>query len=364
MKRYVILVWMVCLVGLYIQAQDTQLTLETSAGNLHKLLTEEQQKSVTDLTLTGSMDNSDFYFIRDKMSKLKLLDLKEVNNDTIPEKAFYHLKCCDIYLPKVCGYIESSALESDGIGRVSITGPFPELGANVFGYDNFNHGSFCVAKGNEYCKEDGESILSMDGLTYYYYMEWNNNPIIPEGVETIGSRAFDGASIWELEFPSTLKLIKAFAFANIKKVGLARTPHTDNFFLSKSNIPPVLEPHVFDDTEDISEFILVVPCDPDVYRQADAQWLGFKNIRFGRSGIANNHSAFVTVSKERECYMIHSENQIVSLEVFEPSGNKCYSTRVSDTSLQIPIHALPKGITMGLVLLSDGTVTTIKMINE
>ena len=70
------------------QAQTT-LTIETTPGELKNVMTQEQIQSVEDLTLTGGMNKEDFYFIRDQLVKLKSINIKQIEVDTIPVNALF-----------------------------------------------------------------------------------------------------------------------------------------------------------------------------------------------------------------------------------------------------------------------------------
>lgn len=69
-----------------------------------------------------------------------------------------------------------------------------------------------IPKTNSY-NEDGFK-LSEDGKTIVDYNDKSSAVVIPEGVETIGSGAFNGSDVSSVTLPSTLKEIEENAFKN------------------------------------------------------------------------------------------------------------------------------------------------------
>lgn len=267
--------------------QENTLSLDIKAGGLESAIDQEQWLKVYELILTGSMNDADFYFIRDRLRTLKKLDMKNVQVDTIPVKALYeHQNMNEVILPEEVKYIGDSALYTVG-WRTVVTGKFPQLGVRSLGY-------VIVSEDNEYCKAVDDLICSLDGKILYFA----NYPIelvIPEGIEHIASRTFDNAAIINITFPSTLKSIREDAFSNIRRNGITGYPYDDdNLFTFTSSTPPELQGNVFTD-EVFSSFKLVVPDrgSVDAYKEANAQW---SNFSYGRIYYGNKYSLLLDIS--------------------------------------------------------------------
>ena len=155
------------------QAQTT-LTIETTPGELKNVMTQEQIQNVEDLTLTGGMNKEDFYFIRDQLVKLKSINMKQIEVDTIPVKAFFDKKLKSIILPIHIKYIDENALNTNA--RIYLTGPYPKRAAYIGGI------SFILSNDNIYCKKTENGIFSSDGKILYEAFE-NYKLYFEEGLE-------------------------------------------------------------------------------------------------------------------------------------------------------------------------------------
>ncbi len=100
MKSTILLLISLCFTML-LQAQVSK-TIQVAAGYLNNLLTVEELATVTTLTLTGTIDASDFNTMRDDMPALAVLDISgvSVNGNTIPPNSFsWKAKLIKVLLP-------------------------------------------------------------------------------------------------------------------------------------------------------------------------------------------------------------------------------------------------------------------------
>ena len=68
---------------------QAELTIDMAyAGQLSKLLSEESKQRVTKLTIRGPLNWNDFYFMRDELPQLSVLDLWQADCGEIPDRAF------------------------------------------------------------------------------------------------------------------------------------------------------------------------------------------------------------------------------------------------------------------------------------
>lgn len=354
MKRFITLSTLFLFV-MAIHAQN-QITIETTAGELKNVLTEEQKQTVTYLTLTGSMDDSDFYTIRDEMPELKILDMRKVVVDSIPVKAFYESSFDKCTLPESLVYIGDSAFLGS-IERTYITKRFPKLGKAVF------NDLVIPTEDNEYCRlDDTESyiIYSMDGKIVY--LSKGLYSFIEEGTEVIESHAFDQIHMYKVYFPSTLKLIKEHAFSNIEPNFPIGGYGRRGKFIFNAEIPPTLEKNAFA-TDKLSFFTLVVPDGKeDLYKQADPQWSKFRNI-VEVSEITNQKksSCPIILTQDAEGITIKSDKKISKFQVCTLSGACCYSQNEVGTDTYIPKFN-HKGVYIFKAVFEDDSLCYLKII--
>jgi len=77
MKKLYLLFFICLFFGLILQAQNIK-TIDVIAGSLNTSLTYNERNTITDLTLTGTIDARDFKTMRDLMPHLAKLDLRDV----------------------------------------------------------------------------------------------------------------------------------------------------------------------------------------------------------------------------------------------------------------------------------------------
>ena len=88
MKKILLAVLSVLLMPCGLQAQNTETHVTVHAGEtaLETLLTEEQKQSVTNLTVTGTLREEDYAFLRNKLYPLlDTLNLRAADIDSLPD---------------------------------------------------------------------------------------------------------------------------------------------------------------------------------------------------------------------------------------------------------------------------------------
>ena len=207
------------------------------AGRLEKTMVDRLEMDVTkikNLKLTGKIGTADYTFMRDKMTSLMRLNLKEVESKIdgvykIPKGAFTNkktlIKCV---LPDKLEVIESS--DSDGpFSFTSLTGTIqlPEGLKSVGGFEetkitNIQFPSTLEEIGNE-AFEKCKSLMCEISLPHSLKRIENSafsssaikgNLALPEGLEYIGSSAFSNCSglTGSLTIPSGVHIIYSGAF--------------------------------------------------------------------------------------------------------------------------------------------------------
>lgn len=180
-----------------------------------------------DLKITGSLKDSDFYFMRDQMTNLQALNLKEVDqikasytNDThsIPDYAFYQKhSLTQVVLPDHLEKIGTLAFDE----CTSLSGSLyiPE-GVTVIGGSAFNT---CTSLTGTLSLP---STLKEIGYTAFYRCGFTCNLILPDHLERIGDYAFQycGDLYGELRLPRGLKYLGMAAFGGCSFTGSLEIP--------------------------------------------------------------------------------------------------------------------------------------------
>ena len=215
------------------------------AGQLEAQMIDRLEMDVTtikNLKLTGSINADDYTFMREKMSSLMRLNLKEVESKIggvymIPSEAFSRkhtlIKCV---LPDKLERIENDAFSGTsltgtvqlpeglkyvaGFGGAKITNvQFPstleEIGNNAFSGCN---SLMCEISLPHSLKQIGDYAFNGSAI--------RGNLALPEGLEYIGSLAFNGCSglTGSLTIPSGVHIINSYAFATCGFTGNLTLP--------------------------------------------------------------------------------------------------------------------------------------------
>ena len=215
------------------------------AGRLEKTMIDRYELDVTkikNLKLTGEIGAADYTFMRDKMTSLMRLNLKEVESKiggvyTIPDNAFYGkktlIKCV---LPEKLERIEYGAF-----GSSSLTGTIllPEGLTFVAGFQdtkitNVQFPATLGEIGNSafrgckslMCEIALPASLKEIGSDAFQSSSIKGNLALPEGLEYIGSSAFSSCSglTGSLTIPSGVHIIYSSAFSSCGFTGNLTLP--------------------------------------------------------------------------------------------------------------------------------------------
>jgi hypothetical protein len=190
-----------------------------TAGNLNKILG-DQKTTFTLLSLSGTLDASDFRTLRDSMPALTILDIKDISvkaysgsegtnyyndypADIIPENAFYNKKNLkSIVLPSSIFYIGPYSFElCSGLTSIAIPSSVISIGSGAF----------------EYCSglETIDLTTSVESINSFAFMGCTKllNISIPSSVTSIGNSAFWNCNqLQELFIPTSVDSIELYAF--------------------------------------------------------------------------------------------------------------------------------------------------------
>lgn len=351
-------------------------TINVSPGKLEEAMTAEQMALVMELTLTGEMDNSDFYVIRDKMPNLIYLDLKNVLADTIPDQAFYKTypmrPMQKIILPSSLKYIGE---ESMNVGwstgpEVVFTGAFPEMAKTAFVRSAC---ALSVSEDNLYCKMIDKYLCSKDGKVLYLAAdEFCNTPYIPDGVETIAPRAFciENYAYWGyLVIPSSVNYIgdEAFAYMHLNLPTRSHTGDSSLALYCCSAIPPVLGENVFAYYDSYMTFReLFVPQGSLSLYQSDEQWnkaaRGIYEKDYGPSSIQPVKMQQRTIVQVLNGEVqLSSQDIIKQVEFIDIEGNSLYHENILDMKYSFCDKWI-SGLYFVKVTYRNGTKDVIKLV--
>ena len=138
--KTLLIIWMCLCTGLCMAqtsvGDGTHVTVHAGENALETLLTEEQKQSVTHLTVTGTLLDADYTFLRDRLyGQLDTLNLRTANIDTLPD-----IRTEDIWasspnkihliLPLNIEHIGTNFLSQFSGYNIEVTGNFPTFGAS------------------------------------------------------------------------------------------------------------------------------------------------------------------------------------------------------------------------------------------
>jgi hypothetical protein len=193
MKKLILFVITVS-VPFFVNAEVTK-TIYSKAGTLFSKMTDTELSTVTDLILTGTIDARDFVTIRDKMIRVKRIDLSNAYisyytgiDGTTPFNIQYPANAI-----QVNAFINNNFVSKTSLTTISLPNSLTSIGVCAF----------CECKG----------LISVH---------------MPKSVTTIGDGAFQGCSglTGKLIIPDSVTSIKNCAFQGCKSLTAVSIPHS------------------------------------------------------------------------------------------------------------------------------------------
>lgn len=208
----------------------------TEAGTLEATITAagKNPAKIKNLKVTGPVTTSDFYFMRDKMTILEAVNMKEANvvnaqttssktsylaDDVIPFESFSNKKSlCYFTFPENISYISEKSFNSSGLsGSLVLPDNVTEIGDEAFKSTRISSVIFpqflskissCSFSGCSYLS--GELMLnsSLQSIGNYAFSECNlsGKLNLPESLSYIGRGAFQNAGrfVGDLKIPDNI----------------------------------------------------------------------------------------------------------------------------------------------------------------
>lgn len=218
------------------------IVIESEAGKLKEAITAAKKdfRKLQNLKITGEINASDFYFMRDSMDVLQSLNLKEVRclqgqfggrgggfpngsweyeDDIIPESAFNEKSSLlRIVLPDKLNKIGDCAFRNCNYltGSINIPEGVTHIGASAFLWDNALTGNLTLPSTLEYIGGGGAADIggAFDGCRFSCELK------LPDNLKYIGHHAFlnNNGFYGDLRLPENLEFIGDAAFGNCKNL--------------------------------------------------------------------------------------------------------------------------------------------------
>jgi len=223
MRKLLLLLTSICFFTL-LQAQVSKTVNVATAGTLSTLLTAADDTTITNLTVTGSIDSLDFVTLQNMMS-LKVIDLNSVNCKSIPVKAFENSQnLISIIIPTSVNSIEDSAFSScERLTSIIIPSSVTSIGAGAFSFCESLKSITIPSSIPSIKDETFSSCFSLTSIVIpssvtsigsgaFAYCESLASITIPSSVTSIGDGAFFDSGLTSITIPSSFTSIGVGAF--------------------------------------------------------------------------------------------------------------------------------------------------------
>lgn len=204
------------------------IVINSTPGGLKKAITaaNKDYTLVRNLKITGQIDSRDFYFMRDSMTSLQALNLKEVRI-----KGYGHVQIgegdiLDDQIPCSAFYRNSQLGGNENLTRLVLPDTLVSIGANAFYGCKYLSGSLIIPEGVIEVQRGAfngctslNGTLSLPRTLKYLGTAGNaaNNQTADEGTDYYGG-VFQGCSnlTGNLVIPDNVELIRGYCFAGCK----------------------------------------------------------------------------------------------------------------------------------------------------
>ena len=225
MKKQLLIILCLC-IGIELQAQVSKTVNVTTAGTIYTQLPYPQDTSITNLTVTGTIDSLDFIYIA-SLPALTVLDLSGAICKHIPVLAFvFNDKLLTVSLPLTLTSIGDSAFYSCYFMKsITIPSTVTSIGCSAF-YDCGNISSITIPPLVTTIREHTfdncfalttisiPSSVTSIGNDAFYVCSKLTSITIPPFLTSIGDEAFDDCTaLTSIIIPSTVTSIGKYAFS-------------------------------------------------------------------------------------------------------------------------------------------------------
>ena len=278
--KTLLIIWMCLCTGLCMAqtsvGDGTHVTVHAGENPLETLLTEEQKQSVTHLTVTGTLLDADYTFLRDRLyGQLDTLNLRAANIDTLPD-----IRTEDIWASSPKNMHLILPLNIDHIGTNFSPPPYSYGIKVLLSEDNFSYKTKISKTPDKVPETYYSSIYSLDEETLYYMnIDDGGEYTIKEGTKVIHGTAFRNLilTMSKLILPASLDSIGDYAFEHtlcLMPVGYVNKPyptlgHWEPGLICEAIEPPKLGKDVFKESVLMFSYLYVHEACIERYKQAD-----------------------------------------------------------------------------------------------
>ena len=353
------------------EADSTRATVDVGKGRLESLLTDAQKQAVKHLTVTGTLADEDYAYLRSGLlTQLDTLDLRRADIDTIPKQAFYchaqQYHKITITLPERLNHLSDSSMwEGDNfyIDYV-LTGKYPTVGVDAYSFygNYFCDISITPSEDNAYCTiRDYEYIVSMDSTIVYKTINKYGPCEIPTGTRIIADRAFENSEVGDKIFiPNTVDSIGDGAFANLNHVYPLDGKNHYLFIACLAQTPPRLGKDVFLLFPWAFDGVYVPQESLGLYLAAD----GWKDVVRGdlieMSVESTKANTQTTVRRDEPTCRIVSGKAMSAVSCYAADGKLLCKVSCNASEAALTLNA-PETFVILKVDYADGTSETIKL---
>ena len=375
MKRIFLFIVIMLAGALPQMSAQESVTVHVAGQSLESLLTDGQKQSVRSLTVTGTLAEADYAYLRSGLlDQLDTLNLRRAEIDTIPAKAF----CCElsnkrvmrrIILPEHLKHFADSSLWSHLYGDelvLVLTGDYPSNGRNV--YSEPVYGTRIIIEpsaDNTKYKLVDDILCSADSSVLYRTNQMG--VYVPDGVRVIYSNAFECCIIAGIaDIPGSVDSIGDRAFARMQILQHYDREPDIAYLVFHSATPPKLGKDVFEFGMDESchyEWIYADDEYLDLYLATD----GWKDvIKGGESLVLDINSPKgrgngVTVTTDDATYRFISNKPMERISCYDAIGRLLSNEAVNSDEATIPKSISASSLIIVKVNFADGTKETLKL---
>ena len=171
-------------------------------GTLETIMTEDEKNNTEDLKITGTLNSFDFEFIK-TMPILNTLDLRDIQNESLPASCLAETKISTVILPAILKRISSRAFCKSSITSINFPETVEEIGDYAFAETKSLTGRIVIP----------DKVVTI-GNNAFQNSYFNGTLHIGESVQTIGEYAFCGCKgTGDIIIPDNVVTLGKYAFS-------------------------------------------------------------------------------------------------------------------------------------------------------
>jgi len=329
----------------------------TTAGTLRTLFTTTEMTTVTNLTITGSIDARDFKFMRDGITNLAVLDISTVS---VQGYSGTGGTSTEVFYP--ANEIPAIAFNfCYGLTIITIPNSVTSIGSNAF-YGCYRLTSLIIP--NSVTTLGGGTFLDCSGLTNitisnsitsignsdFGSCSGLTSITIPNSVTAIGNGAFYGCSgLISITIPNSVTSIGDYAFYRCSKL-------TSLYVYATTPVDLSLSPNVFAFVNTYA-CTLYVPTDSKSAYQAAPIWGDFNIVEMAPTALPTMMSESVNIypNPVTDGFLINGLEGSGTLTLTDLSGKELLTKQVK-VNEYVSVGFLPKGIYIVKIATEKGTI--------